>query len=81
MDIINLGDGSTRTAFGEIIFFFTVEIGCIQHLAFAQQFLVQCDGRLLYRSGLGVMVVIGKTVFRNWSGYQEWGPSLYYPEA
>lgn len=51
MYTVKLVDGSKRTAFGEVIFFFTVDIGRIHHLAYVQQFSVQGDGRLLYRSG------------------------------
>lgn len=72
MYTVVVDDGSESSVFGEVLFFFTVDVvnggrachgdGVVDeqklYLAYLQQFLVQADERLLYRSGLGLKVVI-----------------------
>lgn len=53
-----MADGSFHTGFDEIILFFSVENGVHSDYAYIQTFLMQQDGRLLYKSGAGLKMVI-----------------------
>lgn len=74
---VTMTDGSLRSAFGEVLFFFTVEedqeevvedLLHIRGLAYVQQFTVVAEERLLRRASLGVKVVIEASSIRELIG-------------